>query len=668
MKRTISEDWLNSKDRALIGFKWTAGTDPVTSGINVWSEIFTYDFDDDRKVAIILIDTQGTFDHKTSIENCTMIFALSTLLSSVQIFNVMQNIQENDLQHLQLFSEFGKLAAKNAGNKPFQKLHFLVRDWSYHTEYSYGSEGGSKYLQKCFDISQNEEQHKSLRNHIRECFEEISCFLMPHPGFAVSESHTFSGNLSDIRQSFKDQLKLLVPQLLAPENLTIKMINGRSVIGENFLEYFEQYFNAFQNKIPTPMTIMDANARVQNNCVVKEIEMFYYTKVTSLNCTLREYSRKLGSVHSTAKQEAFKLLVANPLIGSSNMTTDYQDKLNSFIENTYQELLANHKHNESKLIQVKKYYSNKVASFDGAVDRYLDLLRTEHEIAKRKAFDMLHEQILAPGPCVYQIFEAELIVHIKNEYMLVIREFQSNKRAVALSQERYLARLELFHCKIEHYIDQLAAEQEKAQENAKQLIFTNPLKGNAQMIANFNEKLEEFFGNEHQRLINLFKRSNQAVKESKSLYMASMSEIDFNCWKYVEMLKTEHQNAKNEAVDSFRTKVSFKNTQLSSMFQKQLLSGIDEHFHVLIRRYRSMCGLNLIRLGISYWDNLSSKVQDFLEFTCVTSSTTAAVIVAAPVEIALIPAAVVSIIGYFGYYAIKYLPNPFARAKLTAPQ
>ena len=54
------------------------------------------------QVAIIVLDTQGLFDHYTTFEVNTKIFALSTALSSVQIYNVMRTIEENDLQLLKV--------------------------------------------------------------------------------------------------------------------------------------------------------------------------------------------------------------------------------------------------------------------------------------------------------------------------------------------------------------------------------------------------------------------------------------------------------------------------------------------------------------------------------------------------------------------------------------
>ena len=59
-------------------------------------------------MAVLIIDTQGMFDSDTSQMLTASIFGLSTLLSSYQIYNVDKRVQEDNLQHLALFSEYGR--------------------------------------------------------------------------------------------------------------------------------------------------------------------------------------------------------------------------------------------------------------------------------------------------------------------------------------------------------------------------------------------------------------------------------------------------------------------------------------------------------------------------------------------------------------------------------
>ena len=44
---------------------------------------------------------------------------------ALQVYNLTSNIQEDDLQHLQLFTEYGRLALEDSGETPFQKLQVV---------------------------------------------------------------------------------------------------------------------------------------------------------------------------------------------------------------------------------------------------------------------------------------------------------------------------------------------------------------------------------------------------------------------------------------------------------------------------------------------------------------------------------------------------------------
>lgn len=162
------------------------------------------------------------------------------------VFNLMHNLQEDNLQVLEIFLEYGRLAMESVHEKPFQKLMFLIRDWSYPYEHAYGNKGGNALLEKKLELKETmPEQLQRVRRKIRDCFKEIGCFLMPHPGSRVATSPSFDGRVDQYDPDFLDHLKDFVPNLLEPKKLIVKEIGGRSVTGRELLEYFKVYINVF---------------------------------------------------------------------------------------------------------------------------------------------------------------------------------------------------------------------------------------------------------------------------------------------------------------------------------------------------------------------------------------------------------------------------------------
>ncbi|KAG0420068.1 hypothetical protein HPB47_003697 [Ixodes persulcatus] len=94
-------DWLGEPDKPLEGFPWKSGSDAHTEGIVFWSHLFRATTADKKEVAVLLVDTQGSFGTGSSTAESVHICALSVLISSIQVFNVMRNLQLDHLQHLQ---------------------------------------------------------------------------------------------------------------------------------------------------------------------------------------------------------------------------------------------------------------------------------------------------------------------------------------------------------------------------------------------------------------------------------------------------------------------------------------------------------------------------------------------------------------------------------------
>lgn len=254
-------DWLgeNSNTNELVGFKWQGGKTATTSGIWMWSEIFTHDYEDGYKVAIILLDTQGIFDTETSLEECTTIFGLTTMLSSVQLFNVKERIQEDDLQHLDLFTGYANFVLQQSHEKAFQKLIFVVRDWPNPEDNNYGWDEQNQLINEIMGSNPSRTiKMRELRERIASSFQEIGAFLMPHPGMIVARGRNFTGDLKQIDPEFIEYVKVLVPGIFAPENLIIKQINDRHVRARDLVQYFKDYLDIF-NKMPPQETLFEVN-------------------------------------------------------------------------------------------------------------------------------------------------------------------------------------------------------------------------------------------------------------------------------------------------------------------------------------------------------------------------------------------------------------------------
>ncbi|KAF6202674.1 hypothetical protein GE061_003074 [Apolygus lucorum] len=342
----VETDWMGADDQPLKGFSWRGGSERDTTGILMWSKVFLATIKEDEKIAIILIDTQGTFDSGSTVRECAIVFALSTLMSSIQVYNLSQNIQEDDLQHLQLFSDYGKLAMLDSGKIPFQKLYFLVRDWFYTYEAAYGEKGGQEFLQKRLRVlPQQVPELQSTRRRIKSCFSEIGCFLMPFPGTKVTSNPHFDGRLSDIDEDFKTSLRELVTSLLSPENLLVKEMCGQKIKARDLVQYFQSYVSAFSGEeLPEPKSLLAATAEANNLSAVSAAKEIYSTQMEEI-CKNHLTAQGLIAEHTRTKIEALEDFNLKRKIGGEEFSEKYRIKLESDIEHMF---LQFKQHNQMK--------------------------------------------------------------------------------------------------------------------------------------------------------------------------------------------------------------------------------------------------------------------------------------------------------------------------------
>ncbi|XP_077053094.1 atlastin-2 [Siphateles boraxobius] len=351
MHNQSPESWMGGDDEPLTGFSWRGGCERETTGIQAWSEVFVVEKEDGTKVAVLLVDTQGAFDSQSTIKDCATVFALSTMTSSVQVYNLSQNIQEDDLQHLQLFTEYGRLAMEEIYEKPFQKLLFLIRDWCFPYEHNYGLQGGYHFLERRLQVKQNQhEELQNVRKHIHSCFSIIDCFLLPHPGLKVATNPHFDGRLKDIDDAFKEELQNLLPLLLAPENLVEKEISGAKVTCRDLLEYFKAYIKIYQGEeLPHPKSMVQATAEANNLTAVAGAKDTYNRAMEQVCGGDKPYIAPvdLQRYHEEFKKTSVEKFCAVKKMGGVEFCQRYQQQLETELDEAYTNFV---KHNESKNI------------------------------------------------------------------------------------------------------------------------------------------------------------------------------------------------------------------------------------------------------------------------------------------------------------------------------
>ena len=253
------------------------------------------------------------------------------------------------MDNLHVFSDYGLLALSGNGNeeKPFQKLVFLIRDWSFPSEYPYGKTGGDARVHRTL-VEQRTEKNKRVRDFIEQTFQERSGYLMPYPGKNVATNPNFKGGIADMEPQFIEQLEEFVPSMISPNNLIIKKIGSSEVDGHSLFIYFTVYSNKFSgNDLPEPKTLLEATAEANNLIAVAKALNHYSEKMEELCGGDNPYLSKnhLKNNHLKIKDEALVIFDRTPKMGGIEFSESHKNHLIVQMEERFKHYEAQ---NESK--------------------------------------------------------------------------------------------------------------------------------------------------------------------------------------------------------------------------------------------------------------------------------------------------------------------------------
>eukprot|EP00730_Choanoeca_flexa_P008316 TRINITY_DN12475_c0_g6_i2.p1 TRINITY_DN12475_c0_g6~~TRINITY_DN12475_c0_g6_i2.p1 ORF type:complete len:607 (+),score=173.16 TRINITY_DN12475_c0_g6_i2:87-1907(+) len=322
-------------------FHWKHGVTRDTTGIWLWNQPFIRTLPDGRKVALLLVDTQGTFDNKATMNENTRIFALNALISSKQIYNIKEKISEDILQQMHLFTEFGTVVAKKLSDqKPFQILEFLIRDWEFD-DHPHGAQGGKDYLNNVLAVHEDTpKQLAEVREWLRECYEDIGCFLLPDPGKKVKKPE-FQGQLSVLEDDFREMVAEYVPHVLKPEALVLKTVAGETVTCQGLAGYIKAYVQAFNGEeLPVVQTILEATAKVNQDNVRQQALSLYDDSMRDIAGPGKPYieAEMLAKAHRKHRKAALELFDAAQLLGSKTTKERTREGIQEAIETQYKQL------------------------------------------------------------------------------------------------------------------------------------------------------------------------------------------------------------------------------------------------------------------------------------------------------------------------------------------
>lgn len=366
-------------------FDWRGGKERNTTGMWMWSDPYFLPRKSGDDVAIILVDTQGMFDHETTVGLTASIFGLSTLVSSYQIYNVDKRIQEDNLQQLALFSEYGRMAfeleekaasmgvdvegekedaekervtsessEKVSKKQPFQKIEFLVRDWqNFDTEdeedIAAMEAEMAAYLEDV-TATRAASDLKDTRDQINSCFEEISCYMMTHPGFAVIKNK-YEGDVSKIEPLFMRLMDRYCERVFntngsddtadgAPR-LEPKTVRGRELSAVELGTYIKSYAQMFEEigaNFPKAETMLEATSKANNtNAVSASVEAYTDLMTAIAGPQANDYHRpeNLMAKHQEASQKALLAFDDMANFGSRNAIVEARDRVMQKIAKDY---------------------------------------------------------------------------------------------------------------------------------------------------------------------------------------------------------------------------------------------------------------------------------------------------------------------------------------------
>jgi hypothetical protein len=228
--------------------------------------------------------------------------------------------------------------------RPFQRLDFLVRDWQDFSRTQTLDEKREDMEQYMVELlaSRKQKDLADTREQISSCFEKVACFLLPHPGHAVTERE-YDGSVEAIDNRFLELLTAYLDDLFDPAHLFPKKIHGVTVTSRELFTYIKTYAGLFREAsiFPEAKTLLEATAEA-NNVNQRDKALLRYKremdKVAGSKCQYVPV-QELDAHHKACLQGAMDVFDEGARMGRRSEILRYRQEVADQIEKERQRYL-----------------------------------------------------------------------------------------------------------------------------------------------------------------------------------------------------------------------------------------------------------------------------------------------------------------------------------------
>lgn len=256
-------------------FRWRPGVDRHTTGIWMYPKPFVRVVRG-VKIGVMLMDTQGLWDGSSGYSLLTSIFGMSSIISSVQIYNVMRTLELDKLDQIKWFTGFGSSAMRQCRDvrggdgvavteaPTLQSLHLMVRDWVGFSKPSDADSCAAENRQ-FLPSQRSQSEFQKFVTQLERVYLSVDSVLLPPPGSDCCFNTSFRGDLEQVDGAFLSNTAAYFKRLFAQP--TVKQFNGSAVTADGLVELITRFAAIFrESDVPDSLSFAGAMESTVNMC------------------------------------------------------------------------------------------------------------------------------------------------------------------------------------------------------------------------------------------------------------------------------------------------------------------------------------------------------------------------------------------------------------------